>query len=463
MNVCIINYCTKNKNFICPEIDTNTNLSKTDKVWYPYTQMYDSSRTSTKRIIESGRDFYYIDENGQKYLDGIANMWCNVWGFDENRITSAMIDQIRKIPHSTIFGLSNDKSIELSNKFLKLTKGMDKVFYTDNGSSAIESALKMATQYWNNKGNDNKSIFLSLKSGYHGDTIGAMSVGYVDAYFRSYKKILRPARSIPKAPIYSSKETDLQLLLEKTERIIKENSEKTIALVMESGAQIAGGVTIYPEGYQGKIAELCRKNEVLLILDEIATGFGRLGNMIEYVAQDSIPDIACFGKAITGGYFPFAITTASKKIYQEFEGNWYDKKQLYHGHTYAGHPVGCTAVIENLEMYKENKLIDKIRINSKFVTKRLQEFDKFSIVKNIRNKGLLAAFELVKKRKPITSINGISTSMYVIKESLKRGVYLRSLGSTMILIPPLAISKQSLDKIIDTQLSIIGNIEKNMF
>ena len=126
-------------------------MSKTDKVWYPYTQMHDSSRTSTKRIIESGRDFYYVDENGQKYLDGIANMWCNVWGFDENRITSAMIDQIRKIPHSTIFGLSNDKSIELSKKFLKLTKGMDKVFYTDNGSSAIESALKMATQYWNNK------------------------------------------------------------------------------------------------------------------------------------------------------------------------------------------------------------------------------------------------------------------------------------------------------------------------
>ena len=125
--------------------------------------MFDSSRTSTKRIIESGRDFYYIDENGQKYLDGIANMWCNVWGFDENRITSAMIDQIRKIPHSTIFGLSNDKSIELSKKFLKLTKGMDKVFYIDNGSSAIESALKMATQYWNNKGNDNKSIFLHLR------------------------------------------------------------------------------------------------------------------------------------------------------------------------------------------------------------------------------------------------------------------------------------------------------------
>jgi adenosylmethionine---8-amino-7-oxononanoate aminotransferase len=260
----------------------------------------------------------------------------------------------------------------------------------------------------------------------------------------------------------TSEGADLQELLDKTEMVIKKNSEKTIALVMESGAQIAGGVTIYPKGYQRKIAEICKKNEVLLILDEIATGFGRLGNMIEYIAQESIPDIACFGKAITGGYFPFAITTASKKIYQEFEGDWEDQKHLYHGHTYTGHPVGCTAVIENLRMYKENRLIDKIRDNSKYLTKRILEFDKYSVVKNIRAKGLLGAFDLVNKKKSITSINGISTSMYIIKESLKRGVYLRSLGATMILIPPLAIRKESLEKIIDTQLDIVANIEKKV-
>ncbi len=428
--------------------------------------MYNSSSIYSKRVIESGRDFYYIDENGQDYLDGVANMWCNVWGFDENQITSAMIEQIRKIPHSTIFGLSNSKSIELSEKFLKLAKGMDKIFYTDNGSSAIESALKMATQYWSNKGNNTKSIFLSLKSGYHGDTIGAMSVGYVDKYFKKYKKLLLTTRSIPNPCNLKYNDTsegaDLQELLDKTEMVIKKNSEKTIALVMESGAQIAGGVTIYPKGYQSKIAEICKKNEVLLILDEIATGFGRLGNMIEYIAQESIPDIACFGKAITGGYFPLAITTASKKIYQEFEGDWEDQKHLYHGHTYTGHPVGCTAVIENLRMYKENRLIDKIRDNSKYLTKRILEFDKYSVVKNIRAKGLLGAFDLVNKKKSITSINGISTSMYIIKESLKRGVYLRSLGATMILIPPLAIRKESLEKIIDTQLDIVANIEKKV-
>lgn len=441
-------------------------MSNIDKVWYPYTQMHDSSKIYKRRIVESGQDFYFIDDHGQKYLDGIANMWCNVWGFNENGITRAMVDQINKIPHSTIFGLSNDKSIKLSSEFLKLTKGMKKIFYTDNGSSAIESALKMATQYWSNQGNHTKSRFLSMKSGYHGDTIGAMSVGYVDSYFNKYKKLLMKTRTIPKPTSsmlhVTNDNSALRALLEKTEKIIEENSEKSIALVMESGAQIAGGVTIYPPGYQKKIAEMCKKNDILLILDEIATGFGRLGNMIEYLAQDSIPDIACFGKAITGGYFPLAITVASKRIYQEFEANWTDKKHLYHGHTYAGHPIGCAAVIENMKMYKENKLITKIRDNSKFLIKRIQEFSRFRIVKNIRGKGLLAAFDLVNHGNPVNTVNGISTSMYVIKESLKRGVYLRSLGSTIVLIPPLAIDRDSLEKIISTQYEIVGDIQKKL-
>ncbi|HEX5904828.1 MAG TPA: adenosylmethionine--8-amino-7-oxononanoate transaminase [Candidatus Nitrosocosmicus sp.] len=441
-------------------------MPKIDNIWYPYTQMLNSSKIYKKRIIKSGHDFYFIDELGRKYIDGVANMWCNVWGFNENRITNAMIDQIKKIPHSTIFGLSNNKSIELSRQFLKLTKGMDKIFYTDNGSSAIESALKMATQYWSNQGKDTKSRFLSVESGYHGDTIGAMSVGYVNSYFKRYKKILMATRTIPKPTSRmlndTERETDIDHLLEKTEKIIEDNSEKSIALIMESGAQIAGGVTIYPPGYQRRIAELCKKNDILFILDEIATGFGRLGNMIEYVAQDSIPDIACFGKAITGGYFPLAITAASKRLYQEFEANWADQKHLYHGHTFAGHPVGCTAVIENIKMYKENKLLSKIRKNSNFLAKRIQDFNQFPIVKDPRGKGLLAAFDLVKKGTPIKSINGIPISMYIIKESLKRGVYLRSLGSTIIIIPPLAIDKESLEKIMNTQFEIVVDIQRNL-
>ena len=418
------------------------------------------------KIISSGSDFYFVDKAGQRYLDGVANMWCNVWGFNENKITKAMIEQIQKIPHSTIFGITNNKSTELSKKFLQLTKGMDKVFFTDNGSSAIEAAMKMATQYWHNKGVKNKSLFLSLKDGYHGDTIGAMSVGYVNSYFNRYRALLLPSRKIPKPHSYLLKgdddKPDIYSIIEKSRKIIEGNADKTIALVMESGAQIAGGVTVYPEGYQKKIKEICNENNVILILDEIATGFGRLGNMIEYISQDSTPDIACFGKAITGGYFPMALTVASKKIYQEFEGNWNESKHLYHGHTYAGHPVGCSAVIENLKMYKEEKLIKRIESKSKLIEKRIKELDSFSIVNNIRAKGMLAAFDLVHKHKEIKSINGVPITIHVIKESLKKGVFLRSLGSTMLLIPPLAIDNTSLQTILDTQADIIYNIQKSL-
>lgn len=439
-------------------------MSKSDNIWYPYTQMYDYTKFLKRRIIRSGKDFYFYDNEGNKYLDGISNMWCNVWGFNSNRITNAMIKQIKQIPHSTLFGIGNDKSIELSNEFVKLTKGLNKVFFTDNGSSAVEAALKIALQYWSNQGNLKKTSFLSIADGYHGDTIGAMSVGYVDNYFKSYKKLLFKCHVIPSPKTVTlngiANPEKLDLLLEKTEKTIAKNADTTAALIMESGAQLAGGVNIYPPRYQNRIREICKKHNVLLILDEIATGFGRLGNMIEYIAQESIPDIACFGKAITGGYFPLALTVTSKKIYQEFSGTLGDQKHLFHGHTYAGHPIGCTAVIENLRMYKENNLLGKIRSNSKKLRKRLQEFQSIPIVQNIRAKGLLAGFELVKNGKPITHVNNIPMSYFVLRESLKRGVLLRSLGPTLIVIPPLAIDPQSLNKIMDTQLEIVLDINK---
>jgi adenosylmethionine-8-amino-7-oxononanoate aminotransferase len=426
--------------------------------------MHDYSKYMKRRIIRSGQDFYFYDNEGNKYLDGISNMWCNVWGFSENRITNAMINQIKQIPHSTIFGIGNDKSIELSNDFIKLTKGLSKVFFTDNGSSAIEAALKIALQYWYNQGNMKKTSFFSIADGYHGDTLGAMSVGYVEKYFKSYKRLLCKCHVIPSPKrtfldgIVNSEK--LNLLLERTEKIIEKNADKTAALIMESGAQVAGGVNIYPTHYQKRINEMCKKYNVLFILDEIATGFGRLGNMIEYIAQETVPDIACFGKAITGGYFPLALTVTSNKIFHEFSGSMRDQKHLFHGHTYAGHPIGCTAVIENLRMYKENNLLSKIRSNAKQLKKRLKEFQFIPIVKNIRAKGLLAGFELAVNDNPITLIDNIPLSYFVMRESLKRGVLLRSLGATMIIIPPLAIDSHSLNKIIDTQLEIVKDINR---
>lgn len=425
--------------------------------------MEEWTNINKKIIIKDGEGFYFRDKSGRKFLDGIANMWCNVWGFSENEVLLSMKKQIDSIPHSTLFGLGNEKSIIFSNEFLKIAKGMDKIFFTDNGSSAIEAALKISIQYWKNKGNNNKKKFLSLKDGYHGDTIGAMSVGYVDKYFNNFKHLLIKCKKLPKPFTNKENEKDnIEEIIEISEKIINENCENTSALIMESGAQIAGGVLIYPDHYQKKIKEICKKYDILLILDEIATGFGRLGNIIEYIHQESIPDIVCYGKALTGGYFPLAITLTSNKIFAEFNGKYHDQKHLYHGHTFTGHPIGCAAATANLKMYKKKKLLRKIEKNSNLIKKRIIEFEKFSITKNIRSKGLLGGIDLYYKKKPVNMVDNMPINFFVMKESIKEGIFLRSLGNTIILIPPIAMDTISLNKIIETQLNIVKKIENKV-
>jgi adenosylmethionine-8-amino-7-oxononanoate aminotransferase len=433
-------------------------------VWHPYTQMSDWSRWSN-RVIVKGEGFYLVDSSGRKYLDGIASMWCNVWGHGQNEVVKAIVEQLKNLQHSTLFGLANGPSAELAEKLAGLAKGMDRVFYTDNGSTAIEAAMKMALQYWRNKGKSAKKEFVSLEHGYHGDTIGAMSVGYIENFFGAYKPLLAKVHRVPSPLLYGSRfenEGDLvEWCLEKTERVLKKRGSKCAALVMESGAQIAGGAIIYPAGYQRKIAKLCRDYDVLLVLDEIATGFGRLGNMIEYVAQRSQPDIVCFGKALTAGYFPLAVTMTTDRIFNAFLGKYSDNKHLYHGHTFTGHPIGCAAAMANIELYKKHNLVQQINANARYITSRLREFRNSPIVADIRHKGLLAGIELAKGGKPIVMLkNRERINYFITQESLKMGVHLRPLGNIMMVIPPLAIGKRDLEKLLNVQLEILRRVER---
>ena len=448
--------------------NNNYSLDSNDKryVWHPYTQMKIWNRGSNKIIIK-GDDFYLIDQNKEKILDGVAGMWSNVWGYGENPIIKSMQKQLSTLPNSTLFGLGNRKSVNLAEKLIKLCKGMDKVFYSDNGSTAIEIALKMSTQYWKNKNNNSKKhLFLSLRNGYHGDTIGTMSVGFVANFFESYKSILLKTFRVPSPKDYEFKfEVESEIVdkcLDLTEKKLKKYSSKISAMIMESGAQIAGGVSIYPRNYQKKISELCKKYDVLLILDEIATGFGRLGNMIEYEKQKSIPDIVCYGKALNGGYFPIAVTLTTNKIYKAFLGNYKDNKQFFHGHTYTGHPVGCTACITNIDHYKKTNLIVQIQQNSIHVQKKLNKFYDLDIVSKIRHKGLLTGIDLVNGKKSLNFVQGLPINYYIMKESLRRGVYLRTLGNVLTIIPPLAIPRAKLDILIDVSYEILYLLDKEI-
>lgn len=441
-------------------------LRDTDKefVWHPYTQMSDWRRWSN-RVIVRGKGFYIVDNEGRKYLDGIASMWCNVWGHGPNKVVEAMAEQLKNLQHSTLFGLANGPSTQLAERLVALAKGMNRVFYTDNGSTAIEAAMKMALQYWRNMGRNTKKEFISLEHGYHGDTIGAMSVGYVENFFGAYKPLLVNVHRVPSPLLYGSRfenENDLvEWCLEKTEKVLKKRGSRCAALVMESGAQIAGGAIIYPIGYQRKVAKLCRDYDVLLVLDEIATGFGRLGNMIEYIAQKSQPDIVCFGKALTAGYFPLAVTLTTDRIFNAFLGKYSENKHFYHGHTFTGHPVGCAAALANIELYEKYNLVQQINANAKYVASRLREFAKSPIVEDIRHKGLLAGIELARSGKPIVLLkNKERINYFVMRESLKVGVHLRPLGNIMMVIPPLAMEKNSLGKLLDVQIELLRKIER---
>ena len=417
------------------------------------------------KVIVKGDGFYLVDSQGRKYLDGTASMWCNVWGHTQNKVVQAMIDQLKNIPHSTLFGFANAPSIKLAERLITLATGMDKVFYTDNGSTAIEVAMKIALQYWYNNGKDKKREFISLEHGYHGDTTGAMSIGYIEDFFRAYKPLLFNVHRVPSPILYGSRftnESDLvEWCLEKTENTIKRHMNRCAALVMESGAQIAGGAIVFPKGYQKKIARLCRDYDILLILDEIATGFGRLGNVVEYRAQKSQPDIVCFGKALTGGYFPLAVTLVTRRIFDAFLGRYCKNKLLYHGHTFTGHTVGCSAALANIENYQNHNLIQQIKVNTKYIASRLPEFYKSPIVADIRHKGLLVGIELAKNDKPIIILkNKEIINYFIVQQALKMRVYLRPLRNIMLLIPPLGIGRRDLEKLVNVQLMLVRKIEK---
>jgi adenosylmethionine---8-amino-7-oxononanoate aminotransferase len=292
-----------------------------------------------------------------------------------------------------------------------------------------------------------------------------MSLGYIPNFFRAYKPILTNVYRVPspwdKNPSYKSEDEPGNVCIEQTEQIMSKHAQGCAGLVMESGAQIAGGGIIYREGYQKRISELCKKYDILLILDEIATGFGRLGNMIEYLAQRSLPDIVCFGKALTAGYSPLAVTLTTAEIYRAFLGNYSEGRHFYHGHTFTGHPIGCAAALANLDLYKRENLLQTIKQNSSYLRRRLKGISKLPIVSRLRHKGLLAAFELQKNMKPIKYVrNKEPIQYYIMRESMKMGVFLRSLANTMIVIPPLGIPRNDLQTLLDVQLHLLQKIEE---
>ena len=435
-------------------------------LWHPNTQM--SEWNEFPKIVR-GDGMWLIDEDGNRLLDGVASMWCNVWGHSKKELVNAIIKQTKKLQHAPLFNLTNEPSESLAKKLIKLSPNMTQVFFSDNGSTAMEVAIKIALQYWNNVGENKKTNVATLENGYHGDTFGAMSVGYVPEFFSKFRSKLFSTIQFPVPRTIStgthkkisSKEYEECCLSKIEDELKKDNS--IAAFVMESGAQMAGGVIIYPKTFQKKISQICKKNDVLFVLDEIATGFGRLGSMVEYQSQNSIPDIVSFGKMLTGGYQTFAATLTTKKINDSFLGKFSEFKHLFHGHTYTGNPTAAALSLKNIELYEKYHLIEKIQKTSKVFENRINDISNLDIVGEIRHKGMVMGIDLVQNKnsnKPISSKTSINK--LVFEEGRKHQIYFRTLGNTIMLVPPLAISQKDLNFLIDGTICTIKSISRKL-
>ena len=427
-------------------------------LWHPNTQM--SEWTKFPKIVR-GDGMWLIDEDGNRLLDGVASMWCNVWGHSKKELINAIIEQTKKLQHSSLFNLTNEPSELLAKKLINLSPNMDQVFFSDNGSTAMEIAIKIALQYWTNLGLENKTKIATLENGYHGDTFGAMSIGYVPEFFSKFRTKLfstlqfKVPRNYNLPKNITAKEFENNCIEKIEYRLAKDDT--IAAFVMESGAQIAGGVNIYPKNFQKEINTICKKYDVLFVLDEIATGFGRLGSMVEYEKQDCNPDIVSFGKMLTGGYLTFAATLTTKKISNSFLGKFYESKHLFHGHTYTGNPIAASLALENLKLYDKMKLIQKIQKTSKILGSRANEFYELDVVSDVRHKGMLMGIELTtnnlnKKRKSINKI--------IFEEGRKHNIFFRTLGNVVMLVPPLAISNVEVNLLIDGAIKTVKGVSK---
>jgi len=439
-------------------IDDNAiHASVASRIWHPNTQMCEW--TDFDEIV-SADGMYLCCKDGTRLLDGVASMWCNVWGHSNRELVAAIQKQMKVLQHSPMFNLTHGPAEELAKMLITMCPGMEHVFYTDNGSSAMEASIKIALQYWKNLG-EKKSKIVSLQGGYHGDTVGAMSIGYSDAFFSRYRDNLFRCRQMP-VPVmhklprgYTVKEQQ-SICLDKIDSALRDG--RVAALVMESGAQVAAGAVIYPPKFQSEISKICKKHHVLLVLDEIATGLGRLGSMAEYTAQKCSPDIVAFGKMLTGGYLTMAAVLSSRKIYRAFLGEFDDKKHLFHGHTYTGNPLAAAASVQNLKMYEKYDLIKSIARKSRIFAENIVRLESLKAVGSVRHKGMLMGIDLAVCRRKIPAASK-SSNHVLYHVAKKHGVYLRTLGNTILLVPPLAISEDELQLLIDRTMDTIMYVQ----
>jgi len=426
--------------------------------WHPYTQMKDCE-DFPPILIEKARGIKLYDDKGNTYYDTISSWWCNVHGHNHPAIKGAIKKQLERLEHVLFAGFTHKSAILLAEKLVSITpKSLSRVFFSDNGSTAVETALKMSFQYWRNTGNKRKTKFVSLDSAYHGDTIGAMGVSGLGLFNKIFGKLFLPSIKVPSPYCYRcpmGRERQLCDIecIGPLEKLFKKRRGEIAGLILEPLVMAAGGMIIYPKEYLKRAEKLAKKYNIHLILDEVATGFGRTGKMFSSEHANVRPDFMCLSKGITSGYLPLAATLTTDRIYKAFYADYEEKKTFYHGHTYTANPVACSAALASLGVFEKEDVLRKSCKLAPFLNRGLERLRGLEFVGDVRSLGMIGAIELVKDKKtkkPFGFKERIGLKIY--KEALKRKIILRALGNVIYLYLPLCTKKAELDFIL-TQTS----------
>jgi adenosylmethionine-8-amino-7-oxononanoate aminotransferase len=468
-------------------------------VWHPFTPMR-QWRESDPMVIDRAERFYLIDDQGNRYLDGVSSLWCNVHGHRVPAIDDAIRKQLDKVAHSTMLGLTHEPAAQFAHQLVERINRnvpdtinpqdkLNKVFYTDAGATAVEVAFKMAVGYWFHAGKPEKNKFIGLAGAYHGDTTGTMSVGYSDLFHKPFLSMVFDVTSFPsvdalrqtpgRSPriqsvgVWPSEEREhqqalMQRSLDALRDILDRQAEQTAALCIEPVMQGAAGMIVQPQGFLKQVRDLCDQHDVLLIADEVATGFGRTGAMFACEIEQATPDILCLAKGITGGYLPLAATVTTDRIEQAFTGDLDERKTLYHGHTYTGNPLACAAAIASLELFDQPTdgspdLITHTQRAAELIADKLNALRGDPNVLDIRQRGLMVGIELGLRDaegnvEPFDFANPIGKQ---VCDSLRtEGILIRPLGNVVVLMPPPAMPLEQIDELVSKTVAAIQRLAR---
>jgi len=449
---------------------TTEQLRALDKrhVWHPFTHMK-LWLDDEPLVITAAEGMHLIDSDGNRYLDGVSSLWCNVHGHRVKEIDDAIRAQLDKVAHTTMLGLTSEPAILLADRLMKLVPpGLTKVFYSDAGATAAEVAFKLAAQYWYNVGRAEKNEFVGFSEAYHGDTVGAMSVGRTTSFHKPYFPMLFKVQFAPTPFPYRFNPTcdcnndtcdrvgckpnsDVKTqCLACLERILEQHHERLAAVCIEPIVQGAAGMIVHPDGFLRGVRALCTKYDVLLIADEVAVGFGRTGRMFACEHEGVSPDLMCVAKGITGGYLPLAATFATQKIFDAFLGEPCEGKTFFHGHTYTGNPLACAAALASLDLFEKNDVLAAVRRKSQALAAMLAPLADLPHVGDVRQKGLMVGIELVADKttkQPFDPKRRLGAA--VCARVRRHGVIIRPLGDVLVLMPPLAMPVEDLQTIVN--------------